>query len=49
MMELVNELYAFSEKTLTGGPSIAADEDVEHAADEAACNNLRGSRGGRRR
>ena len=31
MMELVNELYAFSEKTVTGGPSRRADEDVEHA------------------
>jgi leucyl-tRNA synthetase len=31
MMELVNELYAFSEKTVTGGPARKADEDVEHA------------------
>jgi leucyl-tRNA synthetase len=31
MMELVNELYAFSEKTVTGGPSRRVDEDVEHA------------------
>jgi leucyl-tRNA synthetase len=31
MMELVNELYAFSEKTVTGGPSRRTDEDVEHA------------------
>ena len=31
MMELVNELYAFSEKTVTGGPSHRTDEDVEHA------------------
>jgi leucyl-tRNA synthetase len=31
MMELVNELYAFSEKTLTGGPGRRGDEDVEHA------------------
>ena len=30
-MELVNELYAFSEKTVTGGPSRRIDEDVEHA------------------
>jgi leucyl-tRNA synthetase len=30
MMELVNELYAFSEKTVTGGPSRRTDEDVEH-------------------
>jgi leucyl-tRNA synthetase len=31
MMELVNELYAFSEKTVTGGTSRRIDEDVEHA------------------
>ena len=31
MMELVNELYAFSEQTITGGPSRRTDEDVEHA------------------
>jgi leucyl-tRNA synthetase len=31
MMELVNELYAFSEKTITGGPTRRTDEDVEHA------------------
>ena len=31
MMELVNELYAFSEKTVTGGPGRRSDEDVEHA------------------
>ncbi len=31
MMELVNELYAFSEGTITGGPSHRTDEDVEHA------------------
>jgi leucyl-tRNA synthetase len=33
MMELVNELYAFSEQTVTGGPSHRGDEDVEHAGD----------------
>jgi leucyl-tRNA synthetase len=33
MMELVNELYAFSERTVTGGPGRRADEDVEHAGD----------------
>jgi leucyl-tRNA synthetase len=33
MMELVNELYAFSEKTVTGGPTRRIDEDVEHAGD----------------
>ena len=34
LMELVNELYAFSEKTITGGPGRArADEDVEHAGE----------------
>jgi leucyl-tRNA synthetase len=33
MMELVNELYAFSEKTLTGGPGRRADDDVAHAGD----------------
>jgi len=31
MMELVNELYAFSEQTVTGAPSRRIDEDVEHA------------------
>jgi leucyl-tRNA synthetase len=31
MMELVNELYAFSEKTVTGAPARRTDEDVEHA------------------
>jgi leucyl-tRNA synthetase len=31
MMELVNELYAFSEGTVTGGPTRRVDEDVEHA------------------
>ena len=31
MMELVNALYAFSESTMTGGPSRRSDEDVEHA------------------
>ena len=30
-MELVNELYTFSEQTVTGGPSRRNDEDVEHA------------------
>jgi leucyl-tRNA synthetase len=33
MMELVNELYAFSEKTVTGGPARRTDEDVEHAGE----------------
>jgi leucyl-tRNA synthetase len=33
MMELVNELYAFSEQTPTGAPGRRADEDVEHAGD----------------
>jgi leucyl-tRNA synthetase len=33
MMELVNGLYAFSEKTVTGGPTRRIDEDVEHAGD----------------
>jgi leucyl-tRNA synthetase len=33
MMELVNELYAFSEKTITGPPGRRTDEDVEHAGD----------------
>ncbi len=34
MMELVNDLYAFSEKTVTGGPGRArAEEDVEHAGE----------------
>jgi leucyl-tRNA synthetase len=31
MMELVNDLYTFSEGTITGGPSRRTDEDVEHA------------------
>jgi leucyl-tRNA synthetase len=31
LMELVNELYTFSEQTVTGGPSRRNDEDVEHA------------------
>jgi leucyl-tRNA synthetase len=31
LMELVNELYVFSEKTATGGPGHRGDEDVEHA------------------
>ncbi len=31
MMELVNELYLFSDKTVTGGPARRTDEDVEHA------------------
>jgi leucyl-tRNA synthetase len=31
MMELVNELYAFSEQTVTGGPARRTDEDVEAA------------------
>ena len=30
MMELVNELYIFSEKTVTGGPGRRAEEDLEH-------------------
>jgi leucyl-tRNA synthetase len=30
MMELVNDLYAFSETTVTGGPTRRSDEDVEH-------------------
>ena len=33
LMELVNELYAFSEQTVTGGPGHRGDEDVEHAGD----------------
>jgi leucyl-tRNA synthetase len=33
MMELVNELYTFSEQTVTGAPSKRADEDVEHAGE----------------
>jgi leucyl-tRNA synthetase len=33
LMELVNELYAFSEQTVTGGPSHRTDEDVEHAGE----------------
>ena len=42
MMELVNELYMFSEGTVTGGPGRArADEDVEHVGEtertEAIC------------
>ena len=33
LMKLVNELYAFSEQTVTGVPSHRGDEDVEHAGD----------------
>jgi leucyl-tRNA synthetase len=33
MMELVNELYAFSEQTLTGGPGRRADDDVAHVGE----------------
>jgi leucyl-tRNA synthetase len=33
LMELVNELYAFSDKTVTGGPGHRGDEDVEHAGE----------------
>jgi leucyl-tRNA synthetase len=33
LMELVNELYTFSEQTVTGGPSHHSDEDVEHAGE----------------
>jgi leucyl-tRNA synthetase len=33
MMELVNELYAFSKGTITGEPAHRTDEDVEHAGD----------------
>jgi leucyl-tRNA synthetase len=33
MMELVNELYAFGEKTLTGGPGRRAEEDVERVGE----------------
>jgi len=30
LMELVNELYSFSEHTVTGSPAHRSDEDVEH-------------------
>jgi leucyl-tRNA synthetase len=33
MMELVNELYAFSEKTLTGAPGHRDEDDLDHAGD----------------
>jgi leucyl-tRNA synthetase len=33
LMELVNELYAFSEQTVTGAPGHRGDEDVEHAGE----------------
>jgi leucyl-tRNA synthetase len=33
LMELVNDLYAFSEQTVTGGPGHRGDEDVEHAGE----------------
>ena len=33
MMELVNDLYLFSDKTVTGGPARRTDEDVEHAGE----------------
>lgn len=41
IMELVNELYSFSEQTVTGGPARRGDEDVERAGaaerSEAIC------------
>jgi leucyl-tRNA synthetase len=41
MMELVNELYAFSEKTTMGAPGRRAEDDIAHAGDaermEAIC------------
>jgi leucyl-tRNA synthetase len=41
MMELVNELYAFSEKTAMGAPGRHAEDDLAHAGDaeraEAIC------------
>jgi leucyl-tRNA synthetase len=33
LMELVNELYSFSEQTVTGGPGHHGDEDVERAGE----------------
>ncbi len=33
MMELVNDLYAFGEQTVTGGPGRHADEDVDRAGE----------------
>jgi leucyl-tRNA synthetase len=33
LMELVNELYAFSEKTVTGAPGHRSDEDVDHVGE----------------
>jgi leucyl-tRNA synthetase len=33
MMELVNELYAFSEKTTLGAPGRRVEDDLEHAGD----------------
>jgi leucyl-tRNA synthetase len=33
MMELVNDLYAFSDKTTMGGPGRRIEDDLEHAAD----------------
>jgi leucyl-tRNA synthetase len=33
LMELVNELYLFSEQTVTGVPGHRGDEDVEHAGE----------------
>jgi leucyl-tRNA synthetase len=33
MMELVNELYSFSEQTLTGGPSRRAEQDVKNVGE----------------
>ncbi len=48
MMELVNELYTFSETTLTGGPARRTDEDVEHAGEverkETICVDAGGGR-----
>jgi leucyl-tRNA synthetase len=33
MMELVNDLYAFSEKTLTGAPGKRMDDEIEHVGE----------------
>jgi leucyl-tRNA synthetase len=41
MMELVNELYAFSEKTVTGAPGRRADEDEAHLGETERPETIR--------
>jgi leucyl-tRNA synthetase len=41
MMELVNELYAFSEQTVTGPPGRRVDEDPDHAGAAERTDTIR--------